>query len=43
MKIGKKRKQKINVANFISVRRQQQFEENALMNPIEIKIENEKI
>ena len=42
-KIGKKRKQKMNVVDFISVRRQQQFEENADINPIEIKIENEKI
>ena len=42
-KIGKKRKQKMNVVDFISVHRQQQFEENAEINPIKIKIENEKI
>ena len=39
--IGKRRKQKMNVVDFISVCRQQQFEENAEINPI--KIENEKI
>ena len=42
-KISKKRKQKMNVVDFISVCRQQQFEENAEINPIKIKIENEKI
>ena len=42
-KIGKKRKQKINVVDFISVHGQQQFEENGKINSIEIKIENEKI
>ena len=42
-KIGKKRKQKMNVVDFISVHRQQQFEGNADINPIKIKIENEKI
>ena len=29
----------MNVVDFISVHRQQQFEENAEINPIEIKIE----
>ena len=33
----------MNVVDFISVRRQQQFEGNADINPIKIKIENEKI
>ena len=33
----------MNVVNFISVHGQQQFEENAEINPIETKIENEKI
>ena len=33
----------MNVVDFISVHRQQQFEENAEINPIKIKIENEKI
>ena len=42
-KIGKKRKQKMNVVDFFSVCGQQQFEENAEINPVEIKIENEKI
>ena len=42
-KIGKKGKQKMNVVDFISVRGQQQFEKNAEINPIEIKIENEKV
>ena len=33
----------MNVVDFISVCRQLQFEENAEINPIKIKIENEKI
>ena len=33
----------MNVVDFISVHRQQQFEGNADINPIKIKIENEKI
>ena len=41
-KIGKKGKQKMNVVDFISVLGQQQFEKNAKINPIRIKIENEK-
>ena len=42
-KIGKIRKQKMKVVDFISVCGQQKFEENAEINQIEIKIENEKI
>ena len=42
-KIGKRRKQKMNVVDFVSISRQQQFEENAEINQIKIKIENEKI
>ena len=41
--IRKKRKHKMSVVDFISVHGQQKFEENAEINPIEIKIENEKI
>ena len=33
----------MSVVDFISVHGQQKFEENAEINPIEIKIENEKI
>ena len=41
-KISKKGKQKMNVVDFISVLGQQQFEKNTKINPIRIKIENEK-
>ena len=41
--IGKKRKQKMSVVDFISVHGQQKCEENAEISPIEINIENEKI
>ena len=33
----------MNVVDFVSISRQQQFEENAEINQIKIKIENEKI
>ena len=33
----------MNTVDFISARRQQQFEENSEINPTEIKIENEKV
>ena len=42
-KIGEKGKQKMNVVDFISVRGQQQFEKKCKINPIKIKIENEKV
>ena len=41
-KIGKKKEKKIEVFDFINVRGQQTFEENEI-NPIGIKIENNKI
>ena len=41
--IGRKRKREMEVIDFISVRGQQSFEEEAEINPIKIKIENDKI
>ena len=42
-KIGKKRKVRKTTVDFISIRGQQNFEDNAEINHIEIKIENGKI
>ena len=42
-KIGEKRKAKITSINFISIRGQQNFEDNAEVYPVEIEIENNKI
>ena len=42
-KIGKKRKVRKTTVDFISTRGQQNFEDNAEINHIEIKIENGKI
>ena len=41
-KIGKKRKARMTTIDFISTRGQQNFEDNAEINPTEIKIENDK-
>ena len=41
--IGRKRKREVSVIDFISVRGQQDFEEKAEINAVEIKIENDKI
>ena len=41
--IGRKRKREMKVIDFISVRGQQGFEEEAERNAIEIKIEHDKI
>ena len=43
IKIVKKRKVRITTIDFISIRGQQNFEDDAVINPIEIKIENDKI
>ena len=43
MKIGGKRKERMTTIDFISIRGQQNFEDDAEINPIEIKIENDKI
>ena len=42
-KIGKKRKGRTTTIDFISIRGQQNVEDNVEINPIEIKIENDKI
>ena len=42
-KIGKKRNARMTTIDFISIRGQQNFDEDAEINPIEIKIENDKI
>ena len=42
-KIGKKRKVRMTIVDFISIRSKQNFEDDAEINPIEIKIENDKI
>ena len=42
-KIGKKKKTQMTTVDFISVRDQQNFEDDAVINPVEIKIENDKI
>ena len=42
-KIGKKRKARMTTIDFISIGGQQNFEDDAEINPIEIKIENDKI
>ena len=42
-KIGKKRKARMTTIDFISIRGQQNYEDNAEINPIEIKIKNDKI
>ena len=41
-KIGKKRKARMTTIDFISIRGQQNFEDNAEINQVEIKIENDK-
>ena len=41
--IGKKRKARITTVDFISIRGQQNFEDEAKINLIEINIENDKI
>ena len=43
IKIVKKRKGRITTIDFISIRGQQNFQDDAVINPIEIKIENDKI
>ena len=42
-KIGEKRIAKMTTIDFISIRGQQNFEGNAEINPMEVKIENDKI
>ena len=42
-KIGEKRKARMTTIDFISIRGQQNFEDDAETNPVEIKIENDKI
>ena len=42
-KIGKKRKSRMTTIDFISIRGQQNFEDDVEINPVEIKIENDKI
>ena len=42
-KIGKKRKSRMTTTDFISIRGQQNFEDDVEINPVEIKIENDKI
>ena len=43
-KIGKKKTNcQLTTVDFISVRDQQNFEDDAVINPVEIKIENDKI
>ena len=42
-KIWKKRKTRMAIIDLISMRGQQNFEDDAEINPIEIKIENDKI
>ena len=41
-KIGKERKARISTIDFISIPGQQNFEDDAEINPIEVKIENDK-
>ena len=43
IKVVEKRKARITTIDFISIRGQQNFEDDAVINPIEIKIENDKI
>ena len=43
MKMGGKRKARMRTIDFISIRGQQNFKDDAEMNPLEIKIENNKI
>ena len=43
MKIGKKRKAKMTTTDFISIPGERNFEDDAEINPVEIKIENGKI
>ena len=42
-KIGEKRKVRMTTTDFISIRGQQNFKDDAEINPVEIKIENGKI
>ena len=42
-KIGEKRKARMTTIDFISIRGRQNFEDDAEINPIEMKIENGKI
>ena len=42
-KIGKKRKVRMTTVDFISIRGQQNLEDEAEINPVEIKIERDKI
>ena len=42
-KTGKKRKTRMITIDFISIRGQQNFEDNTEIDPIDIKIENDKI
>ena len=42
-KIGEKRKTRMTTIDFISIHGQQNFEDDAEINPVEIKIENDKI
>ena len=41
-RIGKKRKREIDVVDFVMIRRQQSFEKHDQVNPIEIKIEEDR-
>ena len=42
-RLGKKRKARMTTIDFISIRGRQNFEDDAEINPIEMKIENGKI
>ena len=42
-KIGRKRKTGMVTIDFVNIRGQQNFEQEAVINPIEIKIENDRI
>ena len=41
--IGKKRKSRMTTIDFTSIRGQQNFEDDVEINPVEIRIENDKI
>ena len=43
MKIGEKRKSKMTTIDFISIQSQENFEDDAKINPVEIKKVNDKI
>ena len=43
MKNGEKRKSKMTTIDFISIQSQENFEDNAKINPVEIKKVNDKI